>query len=85
MGAGPNCRMGLMLSPRSMGRVLLAVQLLNPACYSQSPSLQQPYFEIWSPKRTGIVFKHDNALSSRRRFDSGYCHAAILKARGGQV
>jgi hypothetical protein len=49
-----------------MGPLLLAVQWLNPACFSQNPSPQQPYFEIWSPQRTGIVFKHDNALSSRR-------------------
>jgi hypothetical protein len=58
--------MGVMLYSRLMGLVLLTGQLLNPACYSQNPSDQQPYFEIWSPQRTGIVWKHDNAMSARR-------------------
>jgi hypothetical protein len=44
-----DCRMGLMLSTRFRGLVLLASLFLNPACYAQDPSAPQPYFEIWSP------------------------------------
>ena len=58
--------MGVMLCTRFMGLVLLASLFLNPACYAQDPSAPQPYFEIWSPERTGIVWKHDNAMSTRR-------------------
>ena len=45
-----------------MGLVLLASLVLDPASYSQAPS----YFEAWPPQQTGIHWKHDNALSTRR-------------------
>jgi enediyne biosynthesis protein E4 len=49
---------------RFMGLVLFASLVLDPACYSQAP--QQPYFEVWPAQQTGILWKHDNALSARR-------------------
>jgi enediyne biosynthesis protein E4 len=45
-----------------MGLVLFASLVLHPACYSQAP----PYFETWPAQQTGILWKHDNALSTRR-------------------
>ncbi len=61
----------IMLSPRFMGLVLLASVLINPACFAtacfeQVPPVPQPYFEVWSPQQTGITWKHDNAMSTRR-------------------
>ncbi len=47
-----------------MGLVLFASLVLDPACDSQAPS--QAYFEIWAAQQTGIHWKHDNALSTRR-------------------
>src|SRR5580693_4112738 len=63
--------MGVMLCPRFMGLVLLASVLVilscfGPSCFAQAPPVPQPYFEIWSPQRTGITWKHDNAMSTRR-------------------
>jgi hypothetical protein len=42
--------------------------LLNTATSSAGnrPGLPDEYFEIWSPERTGIHWKHDNALSTLR-------------------
>jgi enediyne biosynthesis protein E4 len=45
-----------------MGLVLFASLVLDPASYSQAPS----YFETWPAQQTGIHWKHDNALSTRR-------------------
>jgi hypothetical protein len=45
-----------------MGLVLFASLVLHPACYSQAP----PYFETWPAQQTSILWKHDNALSTRR-------------------
>jgi enediyne biosynthesis protein E4 len=49
---------------RFMGLVLFASLVLHLACYSQAP--QQPYFKVWPAQQTGILWKHDNALSARR-------------------
>jgi enediyne biosynthesis protein E4 len=45
-----------------MGLVLFASLVLHPGCYSQAP----PYFETWPAQQTNILWKHDNALSTRR-------------------
>jgi hypothetical protein len=44
---------------------LVAGQVLSLACRSQSIR-DLPYFESLSPEKTGIVWKHDNAMSTRR-------------------
>jgi hypothetical protein len=49
-----------------MGLVFFASLLIHPACFAQVPPVPQPYFEIWTPQRTGITWKHDNAMSTRR-------------------
>jgi enediyne biosynthesis protein E4 len=56
--------MGLMPCPRFMGLVLFASLVVHPACDSQAPP--QPYFEVWPAQQTGITWKHDNAMSTRR-------------------
>jgi hypothetical protein len=48
------------------GVLLIVVgQVLSLAC-SPQPSRDSPYFESWPPEKTGIVWKHDNAMSVRR-------------------
>ena len=49
-----------------MGLVLFASLVINPACYAQAHSVPPPYFEVWPAQQTGIHWKHDNALSTRR-------------------
>lgn len=44
---------------------LVASYVLAVACHAQT-SPAGPYFETLSPKKTGITWKHDNALSERR-------------------
>jgi enediyne biosynthesis protein E4 len=44
---------------------LLAGQAICLAC-SVTPGSDQPYFERLPPEKTGIVWKHDNAMSVRR-------------------
>src|SRR5580704_15007762 len=56
--------MGVMPCTRFMGLVFFASLVLHPVCYSQAPS--PPYFEVWTAQQTGIQWKHDNALSTRR-------------------
>jgi hypothetical protein len=56
--------MGVMPCTRFMGLVLFASLVLPLACYSQAPP--QPYFEVRPAQQTGIIWKHDNALSTRR-------------------
>jgi hypothetical protein len=50
---------------RSVSVLLLASHALSVACQSQSGPAG-PYFEVLPPEKTGITWKHDNALSERR-------------------
>jgi enediyne biosynthesis protein E4 len=45
--------------------MIVVGQVLCLACSPQS-GLASPYFERWPPEKTGIVWKHDNAMSVRR-------------------
>src|SRR5271163_1258590 len=58
--------MGAMLFLRFMAFMLLAGLVPRPACYSQGPAGQQPYFDVWTPQQTGITWRHDNVISTRR-------------------
>ena len=58
--------MGAMLGLRVTAVMILACLLLDHVCQSQNAIDPQPYFEILSPQQTGIVWKHENAMSTRR-------------------